>query len=306
MTADAAALTWTDALTGDVRTMTREALDRELSPSRFVDSLDAELAVYASRSAAARDAAAQRGRLREGLRYGESPGASLDLLSPSSSGPAPLLIYVHGGFWQQLSRRESAFAGAGIVARGGALAAVGYTLAPEASLTQIVAEVRQAIRFLRRQAGELGLDRDRFVIAGSSAGAHLAAMALAEDDEALPQDALHGACLVSGVYDLRAVRHSYVNDVAGIRDDEEEPLSPARRPRAVRCPVLLAVGEHEPDEFKREMALYGRTLARAGALIRPVQIAGRHHFDVILDLDRRGTFLGHATLAMLGLLQGED
>lgn len=306
MTPHAGALEWTDALTGEARAMRREALDRELSPSRFVDSLDAELEVYAKRSAEARLAVSRHGRLREGLRYGDTPGAALDLLSPNASGPVPLLIYVHGGFWQQLSRRESAFAGAGIVARGGALAAIGYTLAPEASLTQIVAEVRQAVRFLRDQADTLGLDRKRFVIAGSSAGAHLAAMAMLDDHDALATDALCGACLVSGVYDLRAVRHSYVNDAVGISADEEHALSPARHACAVRCPITLVVSENEPDEFKRETFQFAHALERRGVVTRPMQIGGRHHFDVVLDLERPDTFVGHATLSMLGLLPGED
>ncbi|MEM6641117.1 MAG: alpha/beta hydrolase, partial [Pseudomonadota bacterium] len=251
-------LEWTDTVTGEARAMTREDLDAELSPSRWVDSLDDELNRYADLSAKSRALAAQDGYLDEVIPYADS--VALDLLRPRTDRAAPLLIYVHGGFWQQLSRRESAFAGAHVLAAGGALAAVGYTLAPAASLTQIVAEVRAAVAFLYANAEDYGLDCSRFVIAGSSAGAHLAAMVIAADGSSDTHDLIHGAVLVSGVYNLQAVIRSYVNDVAGITEDESVALSPARWPAACRGPVTVAYGEREPSEFKRESLTYATHL----------------------------------------------
>ena len=294
-------LIWTDAISGESRQLSRETLDAELSPSRFVDCLDDELAEYARRSKSARAIAARQGVLQEALRYGSAPDAVLDLLRPASTALVPALIYVHGGFWQQLSRRESAFAAEGFLARGAAFVAVGYTLAPAARLGDIVCQVRAAVAWLRANAVTLGLDPERFVIAGSSAGAHLAAMMLMGGDNALPGDALCGACLASGVYDLAAVRRSYVNEAVGIDDLEEAALSPSRLTPAAHPPVALVFGEHEPDEFKRESRLFALAMRGRGWAIEAFEVAGRHHFDVIADLDRPDTYLGHAALSMLKL-----
>jgi len=296
-------LTWDDFATGEPRSMTRDELDRELSPSRLVASIDDELARYAALSETAREEARAAGHLREGLRYGDAPDEQIDLFRPAAQAPAPLLIYIHGGFWQMLSRRDSAFAAPGVVAAGGALAVVGYTLAPKATLHEIVEQVRAAVAWLYREAAALGLDRDRFVIAGSSAGAHLAAMALATDwsARALPAQVIRSACLVSGVYDLAAVRESYVNEPLQLSHDHVASLSPLRLKPSHACPTTIVFGDNETDEFKRESRLFVAHLQAHGHNVALQEIARRHHFDVILDLDKSDTLLGHSTLSHMGL-----
>lgn len=295
-------VSWTDFATGQTRSMTRDALDRELSPSHLVESIDDELARYATLSETARAKARAGDYLIEGLRYGDAPDQQIDLFVADK--PAPVLIYLHGGFWQMLSRRDSAFAAPGIVAAGGALAVVGYTLAPAATLGRIVDQVRAAVSCLYHEADELGLDRDRFVLAGSSAGAHLAAMVLATDwpKLGLPSDVIRGACLVSGVYDLAAVQASYVNEPLRLGDDDVAGLSPLRLAPNHTCPVTIVYGDNETDEFKRESRLYVERLKAHGHHVAVQQIAHRQHFDVILDLDKADTLLGHSALALLGLV----
>ena len=300
-------LTWHDHATDASRSMSQTDLDAQLSPSRLVESLDDELALYASRSAQARAAAAGYDGLHEGLSYGAHADEKIDLLLPDSDGLVPLMIYVHGGFWQQLSRRESVFAAQGIVARGGAFAAVGYTLAPHASLDDIVLQVRQAVAWLVQNATTFGLDRARIVVSGSSAGAHLAALLLLTDwrEFALPQPVIAGACLVSGVYDLAAVRESYVNEPLMLDQAQVARLSPLRQISAGEaycgCPLALVYGDNETAEFKRESQCLARQLTASGSPVNALQIAGRHHFDVIADLDNAATYLGNTAMHLLGL-----
>ncbi|MFK8015258.1 MAG: alpha/beta hydrolase [Gammaproteobacteria bacterium] len=294
-------VSWRDYATGQTRDMPQRELDNLLSPSRLVDSLDDELALYARDSERARADAAAHGRLHEGLRYGDQSDEKIDLLTPAGDGPYPLLVYVHGGFWQQLSRRDSAFAASGIVAQGGAYAAVGYTLAPRATLADIVEQVRRAVAWLWHHAGDYGLDPARIVVAGSSAGAHLAAMiALADwSTHAVPDNVIAGACLISGVYDLDAVRHSYVNAPLGLTDAQVADLSPLRLSSfEPSCRTVLVCGERETEEFKRESRHYA---AHLGAAVTYLEIAGRQHFDLPGDLGRPTSYLGHATRDLLGL-----
>lgn len=297
------ALHWHDAQTGEARTMSQADLDACVSPSRFVASLDDELQIYAERSAAAREAARAAGCLHEGLEYAAGDAAKLDLFLPAGDQSAPLLVYIHGGFWQQLSRADSAFAAPDVTRHGGGLAALGYTLAPRASLAEIVQETREALVWLYRQCALYGLDRKRIVVAGSSAGAHLAAMLMLTDwtQFELPEQIIAGAVLVSGVYDLSVVAQSYVNEPLSLSTEGINLLSPRRLMPRHTCPVHMVFSANEPDEFKRESHCYARHLTRHGQSCVVREIAGRHHFDVVLDLADPDTALGHATLSMLGL-----
>lgn len=302
-------VSWQDRQTGELREFAQEDLDAALSPSRFVASLDDELEVYAQRSEAARKTARAQGRLHEALAYDEHEAAKLDLFVPENAHAAPLLVYIHGGFWQQLGREDSSFAAPGITEHGGALAAVGYTLAPKATLGEIVDEMRTALAWLYRHGPDYGLDRTRIVVAGSSAGAHLAAMLMLTDWVALelPEQIIAGAVLVSGVYDLSAVARSYVNEPLGLTPADNQMLSPRRQVPRHTCPVRLVFSANEPEEFKRESRCYAELLRHHGQRATVREIAGRHHFDVILDLSDPDTYLGRTTMTMMGLaLTGEE
>ena len=128
------------------------------------------------------------------IRYGDDDAHAIDVMTLIGDRPAPLLAFIHGGYWQELSRVESRFPAATCIPRGWNYAAIDHTLAPVAPLDRIVDECRQAVRTLALQAETLGLDPDRIVLAGHSAGAHLAAMVATDPDG--PDVA--GLVLVSG------------------------------------------------------------------------------------------------------------
>ena len=251
--------------------------DLEYSPSSRVDDVHVWLDAYARDSAAVR-----RDHLFHTIRYGPRPREVLDLFP----GDGPLVIFVHGGNWQELSKDDSAFPAPPLLAAGCAYAALDYPLAPDVALDEIVACVRRAVRHLRA-AGYV-----RIVLSGSSAGAHLAAMCLGED--------VAGAVLLSGMYDLDAVRRSYVNDAlrldaaAALRNSPHLHL-PARLP-----PVVVAVGDNETAEYHRHRAVLTDAL-RGRTEVTSFVAAGRHHFDLPYDLGVPGTQLGDAVRAEMGL-----
>ncbi|WP_371498108.1 alpha/beta hydrolase [Kitasatospora sp. NBC_00374] len=276
------------------RQFDRAQLDVEYSPSSRVADLAAELAAYTDGSAAAHAART----VRRDLRYGAQPPELLDFF-PAAAPGAPLHVFVHGGYWQELDKADSAFAAPDFLDRGTAFAAVGYGLAPAWPLDEIVAQVRRAVRWLFAHAAQLGVDPGRVYLSGSSAGAHLAAMALL-DPEAGTAHRIAGAALLSGVYDLEPIALSYVNDALGLDAGAARRNSPLHLPLAGLPPLVIARGEYETTEFARQQDEFAAAARAAGVPVQTLVAAGRNHFDLPLDLGRPESELGAAVVERFG------
>lgn len=150
------------------------------------------IAIYAERSAAAR----RNFPCREDLRYGPEPAQVLDFF-PAASPDAPLFVFIHGGYWQELSHKESAPMAPQLLEAGFAFATLNYTLAPKATLAVMIGEIARALRFLREGASDLGFDPRRITLSGHSAGAHLAAMHIMREVPALASDAKRSLVVLS-------------------------------------------------------------------------------------------------------------
>jgi arylformamidase len=223
---------------------------------------------------------------RRELRYGVAARATLDYFpAPAGTARPGLLAYFHGGYWQALSTRESAFLAPAWHAAGLAHAVVGYTLAPAARVTDIVAECRAALGWLHARAGDLGFDPANVVIAGSSAGGYLAAACA--DRSPVP---VRGIVPVSGIFDVAPLIGTSINDALGLDEAAAaalDLLAPARR----YVPAVVAWGETETSEFKRQSRAFAARLAREGTPCEMLEVPARHHFDVILDLGDPSTAL---------------
>ncbi|MQS05732.1 alpha/beta hydrolase [Streptomyces alkaliphilus] len=278
----------------------REVLDRELSPSSRARDARGTLAEYRKRSLAA------LGMLdhRADVAYGPDPAERLHHFPPRRPG-APLLVFVHGGHWQESGREDACFAAPALLAAGAGYIALGYGLAPGRRLEEMSASVRRGLAWVRENAAALGGRSDAVYAAGSSAGAHLVAMATGGPD-GVP---LAGLCLLSGLYDLRPVVGSYVNDALGLSPATAREMSPLFRspPRAGR--VLLARGRYETDEYARQQerfsaALRGRGGTAGGPVVEDLVVEDRDHFDLPLDLGDAATVLGRTVLGHLGSAPG--
>ena len=277
------------------RGLRRAELDRQYSPSSLVPSLRACLDDYAARSAVAVAAYPPVADLC----YGAAPEARLDLFRVPGNG-APLQVFLHGGYWQEISKAESAFAAADFLAAGVAFAAVDYGLAPAYRLDRIVDMAVEAVLWLHGNAERFGIDPRRIHLSGSSAGAHLAAMALVRDDE----HRIAGATLLSGVYDLEPLRHTYVNDVLGLDAAEALRNSPMYRLPDRLPPIVIARGGAETDEFIRQHDTM-TALLRQRADVTEVISPERNHFDLPYDLGDPATALGSAVLAQVRAADAE-
>ncbi len=140
-----------------------------------VEDFDACMAEYA---ALAQRAKAQTPGIYD-LRYGMSAAERLDLF-PACTQPAPLLIFIHGGYWHSQRKEEACSMAATFARRGVAVATLEYTLAPEATLAEIVHEVRSAVAWLYHHGAPFGIDPARIFVSGSSAGGHLCGMLIAD------------------------------------------------------------------------------------------------------------------------------
>jgi arylformamidase len=237
----------------------------------------------------ARDSAAARGQ-RHGLidlAYGSSPGERLDLFPVAGAERAPVLAFIHGGYWQALDKSHHSDLAPAFVDAGIAFAALNYDLAPKAKIGDMIAQVRSALAYLHDHAGRLGLDPARIFVAGHSAGGHLAVSALDRSwpaSRGLPRDVVKGGLSLSGVYDLEAMRLSYHQTVLGLHADEVAAWSPRRALPQDAGPLLVAVGGEETNEFLLQQDEFLTAWRGAGLRAKAVDLPGRHHFDVVETL----------------------
>ena len=237
--------------------------------------------------------------------YGASPAETLDIF-PARKGDGSVLVFIHGGYWRSLDKKDFSFLAPAWVDAGVSLVVVNYGLAPAVSVERIVQQMLAASAWVYRHAEEYGMDEERLFVSGHSAGGHLAALMLAAlwpvYERSLPKDLYKGALAVSGVYDLRPlVRVDWLQGDLRLDEASALKLSPAFLPPATRAPLALAVGGLESSEFKRQNALLAQRWK--SVLAREVPMPGRDHFTVIDGLADGANPLFAATRRVMGLDQ---
>jgi arylformamidase len=232
-------------------------------------------------------AARERVRCRRDLAYGPAPRQRLDVFAPAGPRPAagwPALLYFHGGYWQGNHKDGYGFPAPRVTAAGALYIPATYDLCPDIGMTALVDQTRAAVVWLHARAGDLGLDPRRIVVAGHSAGGHIAA-SLAHTDWAalgLPVRALAGALPLSGLYDLEPIRLCYLNAACRLDAPEAMALSPMLHVGRAAPPTVLAVGAAELPELVRQTRDYAATLAVAGQPpVAVVETPGDDHFTIV-------------------------
>lgn len=286
--------------------------ERAYSPSSCIGgNYQPFIQAYIDQSRLARERAQALGGRWLDVGTGPKPTQRIDLCLParSASEAVPVLVFIHGGYWQELSAQDSLFSAAQCIERGVAFGAFDYTLAPTATVGQIVAECRQALQVLVDGAAQWGIDARRVVVAGSSAGAHLAAMCClpAAASTAQPVASVRpgarpcAAVLISGIFELQPLIGTSINGALGLTEAEAKLQSPSLRDLAGFPPTLVCWGQIETDAFKTQSRLFAAALQAAGATCHTLERAKRNHFDVALDLADVGTDLGRQTFKLMGV-----
>jgi arylformamidase len=242
------------------------------------------------------------------LAYGDAPAERLDILRPAhtpSGAGARVLVYIHGGYWRALDKRDHAFVAPPFAQAGALVVLPEYTLCPAVSVDHIVLQMVRALAWVHRHAAAHGGDPGRIVVAGHSAGGHLATMLLACDWRAvapeLPADLVKAALSVSGVYDLEPLRHApFLAPDLGLTAASALRLSPAAMPPPARGTLVAAVGAQESEEFLRQQdaiaGAWGKRVVR-----ETLRVPGRNHMDVLHELADPLSRTHRAGLALLGL-----
>ncbi len=268
------------------RGFSRSELEQEYSPSSMVGGdLTPYLNSYAALSAQHR---AQM-TVQENLAYGGSPTQVLDFF-PAKGAGAPLHVFIHGGYWQALSQRESAMMAPALIEAEQSFATLNYTLAPDARIGDMVEECSNALLWLASQAETLGFDPSRITLSGHSAGAHLASMVMARSANDLARAGLRvrDVILISGVYDLEPISLTPVNDPLQLTPVEVNDLSPIRHLPRPGPRYNVTVAERDTPEFIRQSRDYAELLRKAGHAVSFDLKKGMQHFDIIMH---SGTFL---------------
>ena len=237
------------------------------------------------------------------LAYGASPGETLDIF-PARKGDGSALLFIHGGYWRSLDKKDFSFLAPALVGAGVSLVVVNYDLCPRVTIQRIVQQMLGASAWLYRNAERYGMDEDRLYVCGHSAGGHLAAMMLAALwpvlDRSLPRDLYKGALAVSGIYDLRPLTQvGWLNGDLRLDGESAFKVTPAFLPPATRAPLVLAVGGLESAEFRRQNALLAERWKPV--LGGEVAMPGRDHFTVIDGLADPANALFAGARRMMGL-----
>jgi arylformamidase len=230
------------------------------------------------------------------LPYGETEGERLDFF-PASRSDAPLVVFIHGGWWRSLDKSDFSFIAPSFTRAGINVAITNYTLAPAATLEEITMQQVRALAWLYRHAEQYDFDRTRIIVGGHSAGGHLSAMlmtaiwpAISHD---LPLDLVKGGYLMSGVYDLEPVRLAdFVNADLKLTPERVGPLSPARMPQSHATPFITTVGGLESEEFKRQTSLIGA--AWKDSLVADIPAPAENHMTICDALATPGHALHEA------------
>jgi arylformamidase len=217
--------------------------------------------------------------------FGPTLAEHVDLY-PAGDG-APILIYVHGGFWALRTSREFGFVARGPVSEGVATVVTNYALCPTVTIDEVVRQTRAAVAWVYRNAHSFGGDPERLHVAGHSAGGHLVAMLLATDwegDYGLPAEVIKSATVISGLFDLAPFPYTFLQPKVQLTWDQVQRNSPILHlpgPQSGAPPLFVAYGEDETDEFKRQSEDFLWAWKENGLSGGRLILSGKNHYDVI-------------------------
>jgi acetyl esterase/lipase len=209
------------------------------------------------------------------MRYGPADRNRIDYFAADA--PGPVLVFIHGGYWQMRAKENFSFLATGPLAHGIHVAFVGYTLAPEKKLGGIVDEVRTGIAWLAERVGDFGGDPTRIYVSGWSAGGHLTAMSLEEP-------AVKGGLAISGIFDLEPIRLCFLNDKLGLDTSEARRLSPLHHLPQYSMPLIITCGGGELPELQRQSETFSAARKKAGLPGRLARLPGYNHFTILEEL----------------------
>lgn len=278
----------------------QDALDQEYDNSRKVTNASDYLVRYPRESAATRGAL----HCRLDVAYGSSPAERLDVFPAAVPGPAPVHVFLHGGYWQRLDKMDFSFVARALQPAGAAVVVINYALIPSVGMDELVRQCRAALVWVYRHAASIGGDPARISVSGHSAGGHLVAMLMATDWPAfagLPTDLVKAGCGLSGLYDLEPIRLSYLNEVLRLTPDAARRNSPVHLSPPQAGHLVLAVGSDEGPEYHRQSEDQAAAWRRRGLAVDILDLPGENHFSIVTHLEDPSSALARTIHRQMGL-----
>jgi arylformamidase len=254
-------------------------IDAQYGPQQWVPDPAAEAAHFANRSLDAR--ASLRPTLD--VRYGPTLDETLDIFAAGRD-DAPVFVFLHGGYWRANTSKEFSCVALGLQPLGITTVVVNYSLCPKVTVDEITRQARSAVYWVLQNIARYGGDPTRVAVGGHSAGGHLTAMCLStrwDEEYGIARDPLAAAVLVSGLYDLRPLRYSYLQPQIQLDSGTVERNSPLFLVRSCATPALVTWGGAESEEFARQSSAYHEAWRAAGNRSELAAQPGAHHFSAI-------------------------
>ena len=246
-----------------------------------------EFQEYLTRWAQDSERVRQETEVRENIAYGTGEREKLDIF-PAQQPDSPVLVFIHGGYWQVLYKSYFSFLAPPLVEEGFSHVVVNYPLCPAVRLRDIVRSLRWAMVFLYRNIRQYNGDPERINLAGHSAGGHLVAMLMAtpwnELDSSLQDGFIKTGVSISGLFELEPIRHTFVNEALKLDQSEIDELSPINLDPPSAGRLDLFVGAEESEEFKRQSTDITSAWSTPEFLTHYEELAGQDHFSIVDEI----------------------
>lgn len=220
---------------------------------------------------------------------------------PAKNPDAPVMLFVHGGYWRLGIGDEYDFVAVGPSLAGFTVVIITYALTPSVNIPEMVRQVRSSIAWTAGNILNFNGDPKRIFVAGHSAGAHLAAMTMSTDwsDYGLPADTVKGVLAISGLYDLEPVSQTFVEPAVRITAEQILSSSPIRLVRQNRIPLIVVWGELETASFQKQSVDYCKAWQNAGNQSHYLIVEDANHFNILEGFETEDGFLTKELLSLL-------
>lgn len=266
------------------RGMDQETLQGQYSPSSCIDDINIYISQYVDLSA--KEKKHLKSHLQENIRYGPGIRENMDIFIPAGKGPHPVHVFIHGGYWQELSKNESSFPASNFLNHDIIFVALDYCLAPDATVPEIIDQVRRGMIWIYEFIDFHGGDPTNITLSGSSAGGHLVTEVLSTDWQACGLDKcpFKGGTAMSGVYDLTPLIYTDINEPLHLTEENVRDVSPLYHLPGDSCEMIFCYGDNETSEFKRQTQAYEKAWRSKNLPCQIFEMTGFNHFDAPLEL----------------------
>ena len=234
------------------------------------------------------------------IAYGSSISQRLDIFSSSNGlGPKPVLVFIHGGYWRNKDKEDYRYLAPAYTSAGVHFVLLNYTLAPKASMDEIVRDNQSALLWLFKNIENYKGDPNRIYIVGHSAGGHLVAMLLATDwskfsKGEITKSIIKGGTSISGIFDLEPIMLSYLNSSLNLDECTVKSNSPIYLTPFSDIPFILTLGGEETKEYHRQQENFHAAWSKYISDMTVLNMPGLNHYDVVDHLSMPGSALYNA------------